>query len=286
MYILGLCEGKADNTFLRQVLDTGLQCTMNRMSVTVENSDFWYEMRGKINDLEDSEFIWKTVKKSIWKFWNSRRNKGIQVDESKFDPTPKLAKAYNAQKANTYPGRKCDYCEKHRPKMSKSHNTDKCFFGDVKGTERLKSFNAEGNKDTSNYTALLSAITIYDTGCTPTSFFKDLPNKFVSRPGWVKTAADHQVATKGTGEIQIGKLKIEDVVHVPDFKYNLLSGIQLMKCGYTQILGNDELKIFDESGTIVAQGKYNAKLGLIEMMRDTEMHASQVSSQLPLSHWH
>ena len=116
LYILGLCKGKADNTFLRQVLDTGLQCTMNRMSVNVENSDFWYERRGKINDLEDSEFIWKTVKKSIWKFWNSRRNKGIQVDESKFDPTHMLAKAYNAHKANTYP---------NRPKMSKSHNTDK-----------------------------------------------------------------------------------------------------------------------------------------------------------------
>jgi hypothetical protein len=182
--ILRLCKGNADNTFIRQVLDTGLQCTMNPISVNIENSDFWYEMRGKINDLEDTEFDISKVKKALWKFWNSRRNKKIQVDDSKFHPTPKLAKACNAEQSNKSQ-RKCEYCDKHRKRLSKSHNTDKCFYGE----------------------ALLSGPTIYDTGCTPTSFFRDLPSKFVPANGWVKTAADQKVPTRGTGEIQIGKLK-------------------------------------------------------------------------------
>ena len=61
--ILRLCKGKADDTtFLRQILDTGLQCTMNLNSVHIENSDFWYEMRGRINELEDKEFQFSKVK--------------------------------------------------------------------------------------------------------------------------------------------------------------------------------------------------------------------------------
>ena len=153
--ILRLCKGNADNTFLRQVLDTGLQCTMNPISVNIENSDFWYEMRGKINDLEDTEFDISRVMKALWKFWNSRRNKKIQVDDSKFDPTPKLAKAYNAEQSNKS-HRKCEYCAIHRKRLSKSHNTDKCFYGDVPGLERQKSLQVEKdyNKDFSNYVAL------------------------------------------------------------------------------------------------------------------------------------
>ena len=64
-----------------------------------------------------------------------------------------------------------------------------------------------------------------------------------------------RIPTRGTGEIQIGKLKL-NVTHVPEFKYNLLSGIQVMKNGNTQILKNDELKILDSNGQILTLGMY------------------------------
>jgi hypothetical protein len=35
--ILKLCEGKVDNTSLKQIIDTGFQCTMNPDSVSIEN---------------------------------------------------------------------------------------------------------------------------------------------------------------------------------------------------------------------------------------------------------
>ena len=120
------------NTFLRQLLDTGFQCTMNPDSVRIENSDFWYNMRGKINELDDSEFNFAKIRNEVWKFWNARRNKRIKVDETKFDPTPKLASAFNAQNNH----KKCEVCDKYRKKISRSHTTDKCFFGDQPGFEK------------------------------------------------------------------------------------------------------------------------------------------------------
>jgi hypothetical protein len=59
-----------------------------------------------------------------------------------------------------------------------------------------------------------------------------------------------------------------------------------MKNGYTQILKNDELKILDSKGQIVAEGKYNPKIGLIQMIESPETHVGQASSKLSLDKWH
>jgi hypothetical protein len=46
---------------------------------------------------------------------------------------------------------------------------------------------------------------------------------------YVSTANQEPVVSKGTGTIQIGHLKLANIVHVPSFSKNLLSGIQIMK---------------------------------------------------------
>ena len=66
---------------------------MNPNSANIVNNDFWYEMRGILEDKESR------VKETIWKFRNFRRNKRIKVDDSKFDPIQKLAAAFNEQES-------------------------------------------------------------------------------------------------------------------------------------------------------------------------------------------
>lgn len=69
---------------------------------------------------------------------------------------------------------------------------------------------------------------IYDTGCTPNSYFRDETLNMTKCRGSVLTSSNERINTYGVGEIEIGRLKLKSVVHVPQFKYNLLSGIQIM----------------------------------------------------------
>jgi hypothetical protein len=55
---------------------------MNPDSESIENGDFWYNMRGRINEREDEHFDFEKIRKEVWKFWNARRNKRIKVEES------------------------------------------------------------------------------------------------------------------------------------------------------------------------------------------------------------
>ena len=80
--LCGVCGGTLDNTFVSQVIDQGLQCTMNPNSVFIENTDFWSHIRRQINELEAAAWNYDAVKRSIYKFWQSRRNKRNQVDNS------------------------------------------------------------------------------------------------------------------------------------------------------------------------------------------------------------
>ena len=77
--------------------------------------------------------------------------------------------------------------------------------------------------------------------------------------------------------MQIGKLVLDDVVHVPSFSKNLLSGIQVMKQGYKQVIENDKIYIFDQD-TLVATGKYCEKTGLLKM--DEQINTSNKVSKL------
>ena len=130
--ILELCNGRITVDFLRNVFEDGLSCTRGENSVFIENSDFWAEMRGRLNELEDKHFSdMFTIRQRIWKFWDARRNKRIKVDQTPFDPSIKLANAMIASKPGSK--RSCNYCLKWRKRLSKSHDTENCFYGNVEG---------------------------------------------------------------------------------------------------------------------------------------------------------
>jgi hypothetical protein len=293
--ILRLCGGRVDNTFVSQVIDQGLQCTMNQNSVFIENTDFWAPIRGEINELEENEWDYVHVKKRIYKYWQAHRNKKIQVDSSPFEPKQKLAKALNVQESDKSSKKSCTHCAQHRRRIHKSHNSDKCFYGDVPGWKRVANAVEEStNKEDSDYVALFSRDSIskvtskifYDTGCTPVSYFRDMPSNFNTQSGWVTTASNEKIKSLGEGSVQIGKLKLDKIIYVPDFKYNLLSGIQLMNKGYTQIIENGVLKIYDQNKRYIAGGKYNPDYGLIEVIPDMSF-LCLASKQLPsLEVWH
>jgi hypothetical protein len=100
----------------------------------------------------------------------------------------------------------------------------------------------------------------------------------------VKTASNQTVKSEGTGQVKIGNLLIDNVVHVPKFSHNLLSGIQLMKMGLKQIIFNDKLTVLD-GDKVVCTGHFNHEYGLIEM-DTTPIIANHVSSVLDLTKWH
>ena len=286
--ILELCNGKSTVDFLRNVFEDGLSCTRGN-SVFVENSDFWAEMRGRLNELDDQAFSdMSKIRQKIWKFWDARRNKKIKVDQTPFDPTIKLANALNATEFRSK--RKCDYCLKWRKHLSKSHDTEKCFYGDVEGLNKKQANLLEngGNKSSSTYLAFpvfdSPSKIIYDTGCTPVSYFREKPRNMVDKHGSVLTASNETIPTYGVGEVEIGNLKLKDVVYVPQFKYNLLSGIQVMREGYSQIIEDGILKILDKSGKLLALGEYNPISGLIEMQTGNSFLVN--APEKNLHEWH
>ena len=90
----------------------------------------------------------------------------------------------------------------------------------------------------------------YDVGCTPTSYFKDKPDNYKNVRGSVSTASNEKIQSFEQGDIKIQNLKLNNVIHVPEFKYNLLSGIQIMKEGFKQIIDNDKLEILNKKGNV------------------------------------
>ena len=282
--ILKACGGSIDELLLRRVFSAGLETTLNPNSV-FESGDFWFNLRGSLNQCKKFEL--EEVKNAIWDFWESHRNKKVSVDVSSFDPSKKLASMQSANQAYKPSGKKCDFCTKYRKRLSKSHDTESCFYGDVEGFKKMEPIGE--NKGLSSYSSLIASTCsqiFYDTGCTPCSYFKDKPTRnFRSIRGTVKTASNHSVESLGVGEIELGQLIVKNVVYVPAFNHNLLSGIDLMKSGYIQIIKNDQLEIQDKDGNVMCTGKYNPDFGLIEITQDNNIYKCHQSSQ-DLQTWH
>ena len=170
-----------------------------------------------------------------------------------------------------------------RKNNARTHSSDRCWFGDNPGFTKLSDKSRETNlienKSDKEYSPIY-----HDSGFTPTSFFRDKPQNFIQKFGHVSTANQEPVVSSGTGSIKIGKLELDNVVHVPSFSKNLLSDLQLMKAGYRKIIENDTLKIFDKE-TLVATGRYCNETGLLRM-DEVVNNSNKVSKLHDITHWH
>ncbi|MEY5045629.1 MAG: hypothetical protein RL713_854, partial [Bacteroidota bacterium] len=289
--ILNACGGKNDELFLRRVIMAALETSLNPTSV-FESGDFWFSLRGTFN--LSTTFKYEDVKTMICEYWEAHRNKKLPVEKDPFDPTKKAAAAYQVTKSF----KKCDYCLKYRKRLSKSHNTPDCFFGDNEGWNKLQksnlakesgeSENENSNKGDSSYSSLCMSVSpvYYDTGCTPTSYFKDKPMNLKHYDGSVKTASNQKVNAKGIGEIKLGKITIDNVIWVPSFEHNLLSGIQLMNMGYDQAITQRKLKVTKDN-EICLKGTYNPSVGLIEIDHSyLNLYTSGINKIHDVNHWH
>ena len=239
----------------------------------------------------DAEKTFEDYKDYVYNFWDAHRNTSVTVNEDLFDPstrkapTPRANQVHGGERAKER--RACTWCAKYKERryLAKGHNTDRCFFGDNPGKVRLDAqagannaqVEQEDNIPDSDY---FSAF--YDAGATPTSFFKDKPRNFQPVTGVVRTAGADQggVVTKGKGTASFGQLRLRGVVHVPTFKHNLVSGVQIMKMGLKQIIEHDKLIILDK-GNIVASGHYDAATGLIKMEHDAPCAKTGSNSRRP-----
>jgi hypothetical protein len=155
------------------------------------------------------------------------------------------------------PKKMCEWCQKHnRRRVQGSHTKEKCFYGDKEGWDKV-----EANKPTP-----LAYFTAYhDTASTPRSYFKDRPENFREvYSGSVMTADNKAAPVKGIGSVKFGDLELKEVAYVPSFSKNLVSGIQIMKQGYKQVIDQDLLQVF-KNNELVATGHYDEDSGLIKM---------------------
>ena len=74
-----------------------------------------------------------------------------------------------------------------------------------------------------------------DTGANE-HFFRDKPtHNYQKRSGAVYTSNGGTAPVVGSGSINIGKLQLERVLHVPRFDRNLVSGSRLLDDGFTLV---------------------------------------------------
>jgi hypothetical protein len=181
--------------------------------------------------------------------------------------------------ANAAEQRPCEFCDKHnRFRIKHTHKTATCHFGDVAGWTKLPEFANDASKGNNQPSAYFASF--WDSGCTPRSFFCDKPLGFVAEQGVVYTANKQPVKTLGHGYAQFGDLRIDNITYAPTFGKNLLSGIQIMKAGYKQILDNDKLTI-SKDGCTVASGSFDAATGLIKMDSSTAFHVDEQTPSNP-----
>ena len=145
----------------------------------------------------------------------------------------------------------CDWCKKNkRWKIQNSHVKENCFYGDKPGWEKLVS----DNKTVENS----YFVAFHDSGSTPRSYFKDIPANCKKTTGFVQTADNKKVEAVGVGSAKFGNMELDDVAYVPSFTKNLVSGIQIMRQGYKQIIENNSLKIYKDD-ILVATGSYDSE---------------------------
>jgi hypothetical protein len=162
-------------------------------------------------------------------------------------------------------------------KVSKSHDTSNCFYGDQPGWERqgtaasatsadLSGENSGANKPVKEY--------FYDTGATPKSFVNEKPLNFFPKLGSVSTANGLSSKTFGTGTIKFGKLEVE-ATFAPSFSKNLVSGIDIMRNGAQTVIANNKLIIakkvnIPENSEILATGRLDTSTGLLIIDKDVD----------------
>ena len=167
----------------------------------------------------------------------------------------------------------CEWCQKHgRTKIQHTHKTEKCFYGDKSGSVKFNKNNDQ------NY-----FVAFHDSGSTPRSYFKDIPNNCRKSNSFVQTANNQKIPVVGTGSVKFGKMELNDVAYVPSFTKNLVSGIQIMNQGYKQIIENGELKIF-KNNDLVATGKYDLETGLIKMDSEIQQNSNYCRTEQNLNY--
>ena len=128
-------------------------------------------------------------------------------------------------------------------------------------TEHHRVIEPRTNQDGKEYA--LSTDTVLDTGAND-HFFHDKPREnYRVHSGTVRTADGGVATIIGIGTVEVGKLKLERVLHVLLFKRNLVSGPRLMDDGFTLIGRRKKLDI-SKDGEHICTAHLDAKDRLVK----------------------
>jgi len=231
------------------------------------HSQFWFQCRGNLNMLsEDSTYTFEMAKTYLAKYWRA-----FSTKEDKMNDIQDVSFYQVGQRQSNRPSaneavqqkrkRTCDYCSNPvngRLKVKGSHTTGNCFYGNVPGFNKANSNHVDGNKSS-------DSAYFYDSGTTPISFTNEKPIEFIPKGGWVYTAGKNTppIRTLGTGKLKFGDVEV-DAIYCPEFSKTLISGIDLMKKGYTSTIKADKI-IISKDDKILADGRYDGATGLLKM---------------------
>jgi hypothetical protein len=217
----------------------------------------------------------EATKIHIMLHWQLKASQEVKMKEALADYSSDTIGSVNMADGS----RSCTFCsrpELKRLNLKNGHNTERCFYGDNIGFVKLNKngqqyppspkiatncFSQSNQSNTPKY--------YYDTGATPTSFVKTKPNNFLKVLGNVNTAGENTFETKGTGTVTLGKMKL-GATWCPKFTHNLISGIDVMKAGYSSIIQNNRLIITTENvdfdfSQVVATGSLDKTTGLLQI---------------------
>ena len=88
-------------------------------------------------------------------------------------------------------------------KIQNTHLTKNCFHGKQ---NKLKKLQTRSKNTNQNY-----FVAFHDSGSTPRSYFKDIPNNCRKSNSFVQTANNQKIPVVVTGSVKFGKMKLNDV---------------------------------------------------------------------------
>ena len=184
--------------------------------------------------------------KANMKAWYNNTHADIRANYRK---KPETALALKTTK-KTFENRFCSYCKGNgHPKIYRTHNEPDCK-AKVWDRERAEKSKSEGNKPDQAY---------YDTGAS-NHMSPTIPlNLNKNTKGSIETATGGKTPLLGSSTFKLGQIEVENVLCAPGLDFNLVSGSQLAKEGYTAVIdtNNENDLIISKNGAVVATGDFN-----------------------------
>lgn len=268
----------------------GLMSDTELLEIVVEtlrdsNPTFWHTVINSILDNPKTTFQEaKRLIRGLWLRFHAPKLTAPKLTAHNVGQAPVTKPKPRSDKRGSRPGLVCNHClhsgVPSRARICTTHSTEDCTNPSqapvIPVNQNVGVPPAGEIKAAQQYS---QSPVFHDSGAT-SHFFKDAPYiqyRAVTKPIYTAGSDDPPHIAVGVGAVNLGNIQLHDVLHVPTFERNLVSGVRLMQDGYTQVISPDgTLQVFNSASQIVATGRFDASQGLIKF--DSQEVASSAVS--------